>query len=132
LAEFCDDGDKRELFKRALLNIVIRNDDDHEKNHAFLMDRQGKWKLSPLFDVVPFELREPGFTLNTDRINDRSVEKLISLSSCFDVTASEAKAFAAEFETLVSDNWLRIAKKYMTARQALQRASCFHASCFPF
>jgi serine/threonine-protein kinase HipA len=125
LAEFCDEDDKRELFKRALLNIMIRNDDDHEKNHAFLMDQQGKWKLSPLFDVVPFELREPGFTLNTDRINDRSVEKLVSLSSCFNVTTAEAKAFADEFETLVSDNWLRIAKNYMTERQALQRACCF-------
>ena len=32
-------------------NIVARNQDDHVKNIAFLMDRAGRWSLSPAFDV---------------------------------------------------------------------------------
>lgn len=36
---------------RAVFNVVIRNQDDHVKNIAFLMDREGEWRLSPAFDV---------------------------------------------------------------------------------
>ena len=38
-------------FRRALFNIVARNQDDHVKNVAFLMDRDGQWRLSPAFDI---------------------------------------------------------------------------------
>lgn len=39
-------------FLRMLFNVVARNQDDHVKNIAFLMDRSGKWRLSPAFDVT--------------------------------------------------------------------------------
>ena len=39
-------------FRRMVFNIVARNQDDHVKNIAFLMDRGGNWSLSPAFDVV--------------------------------------------------------------------------------
>ncbi len=38
-------------FRRAVFNIVARNQDDHVKNIAFLMDRRGQWSLSPAYDV---------------------------------------------------------------------------------
>lgn len=39
-------------FRRMTFNIVARNQDDHVKNIAFLMDKQGRWSLSPAFDVT--------------------------------------------------------------------------------
>ena len=41
-----------EQFRRMAFNIVARNQDDHVKNTAFLMDRSGRWWLSPAFDVT--------------------------------------------------------------------------------
>lgn len=41
-----------QLFKRMVFNVVFRNQDDHTKNIAFLMDRNGHWQLSPAFDVA--------------------------------------------------------------------------------
>ncbi|WP_320202108.1 type II toxin-antitoxin system HipA family toxin (plasmid) [Agrobacterium sp. rho-13.3] len=38
-------------YLRAVFNVVARNQDDHVKNIAFLMDQSGDWKLSPAFDV---------------------------------------------------------------------------------
>lgn len=38
-------------FRRAVFNIIGRNQDDHVKNIAFLMDRSGAWRLAPAFDV---------------------------------------------------------------------------------
>ena len=43
---------REEMVRRALLNIVIRNQDDHVKNIAFLMDKAGTWSLAPAYDVV--------------------------------------------------------------------------------
>lgn len=41
-----------EQFRRMLFNVVARNQDDHVKNIALLMDRRGAWSLSPAFDVT--------------------------------------------------------------------------------
>jgi serine/threonine-protein kinase HipA len=41
-----------ELYRRAVFNILGRNQDDHVKNIAFLMDRAGQWSLSPAYDVA--------------------------------------------------------------------------------
>ncbi len=41
-----------EQFRRAAFNIVARNQDDHVKNIAFLMDKSGSWSLSPAFDMT--------------------------------------------------------------------------------
>lgn len=41
-----------EQFRRMAFNIVARNQDDHVKNIAFLMNKQGEWSLAPAFDVT--------------------------------------------------------------------------------
>ncbi len=41
-----------EQFRRMVFNIVGRNQDDHTKNIAYLMDKGGKWSLSPAFDMM--------------------------------------------------------------------------------
>jgi serine/threonine-protein kinase HipA len=44
--------DIEEQFRRMAFNVVARNQDDHVKNIAFLMDQGGNWSLSPAFDVT--------------------------------------------------------------------------------
>ncbi len=43
--------DIEQQFRRAVFNVMVRNQDDHVKNIAFLMNRKGEWRLSPAFDV---------------------------------------------------------------------------------
>jgi serine/threonine-protein kinase HipA len=45
-------ADVEEQFRRMAFNIVARNQDDHVKNIAFLMDKTGRWSLAPAFDVT--------------------------------------------------------------------------------
>lgn len=48
-------GDHRaveQVFRRAVFNVLAGNDDDHGRNHAFLMDDDGNWRLSPAFDLT--------------------------------------------------------------------------------
>lgn len=44
--------DLEEQYRRMVFNLIVRNQDDHVKNIAFLMDRDGQWSLSPAFDIT--------------------------------------------------------------------------------
>ena len=39
------------MFRRLVFNVVVRNQDDHTKNISFLMGRDGRWALSPAYDM---------------------------------------------------------------------------------
>ena len=41
-----------EQFRRMVFNLVGRNQDDHVKNIAFLMNKAGRWQLSPAYDLT--------------------------------------------------------------------------------
>jgi serine/threonine-protein kinase HipA len=44
-------ADLNEAYRRMVFNICSRNQDDHTKNHAFLMFADGNWQLSPAYDL---------------------------------------------------------------------------------
>lgn len=41
----------KEMFRRMVFNVIVRNQDDHTKNISFLMGEDGVWKLSPAYDM---------------------------------------------------------------------------------
>lgn len=41
-----------QVFLRMVFNVLARNQDDHTKNHAFLMDESGVWIPSPAYDLT--------------------------------------------------------------------------------
>jgi len=41
-----------EFYKRAVFNVLARNQDDHAKNTSFLMNEHGEWFLSPAYDIT--------------------------------------------------------------------------------
>ena len=66
-----------ELYKRIAFNIIVKNTDDHLRNHGFLL-KDGKWILSPLYDVnynsagkyLHLLIDENDSSLNTDILID--------------------------------------------------------------
>jgi len=41
-----------QMYRRMVFNVLARNQDDHTRNIAFLMDQSGTWRLAPAFDVI--------------------------------------------------------------------------------
>ena len=39
-------------YRRAIFNLFAANRDDHAKNHGYLLDNEGKWQLSPAYDLT--------------------------------------------------------------------------------
>ncbi len=42
-----------EAYRRMVFNVLAGNQDDHAKNHTFVMNKQGEWSLSPAYDISP-------------------------------------------------------------------------------
>lgn len=46
------DGDVSEAFTRMVFNILACNRDDHTRQHAYLMNPAGHWRLAPAYDLT--------------------------------------------------------------------------------
>ncbi len=40
-------ADVEQAFRRMVFNVLARNRDDHVRQHAYLMDARGDWRLAP-------------------------------------------------------------------------------------
>lgn len=58
-------ADLRQLWRRIVFGVLIGNLDDHPRNHGFLHDRDGKWRLSPAYDLNPVPAEERARELAT-------------------------------------------------------------------
>ena len=58
-------GSAQLMYRRALFNLLIRNQDDHAKNSSFLQNDAGRWELSPAYDLTysphPFDEHATAF-----------------------------------------------------------------------
>ncbi len=45
--------DVEAAFRRMIFNILAGNRDDHTRQHAYLMDAGGDWRLAPAYDLTP-------------------------------------------------------------------------------
>jgi len=44
-----------EMVRRIIFNLVACNQDDHVKNFSFMMNRDGRWRPSPAYDLCHSE-----------------------------------------------------------------------------
>jgi serine/threonine-protein kinase HipA len=52
VADLCFDKEQViEMYRRMVFNYLGSNKDDHAKNFSFLMDRTGRWYISPAYDL---------------------------------------------------------------------------------
>lgn len=83
--------DATELFKRMVFNVLIGNTDDHPRNHAFLYSfKDGGWRLSPAFDVLPISSsKQHGLGIGI-RGREGSIDNLISQYKRFALNKTKA------------------------------------------
>ena len=46
------ESDIEQLFARMVFNVMANNTDDHNKNFSFLLEEDGKWRISPSYDTT--------------------------------------------------------------------------------
>lgn len=108
-----------ELFRRMVFNILIDNTDDHEKNHALVLDTAQRYWLAPAFDVLP-----SGQALGYQQMRvgrDGAVSTLANALSehrSFAITRPRAEQVVAEVAQVVS-GWQAHFKKAGVGRHDL-------------
>lgn len=82
-----------ELFRRMVFNILIDNTDDHEKNHALLVDDAVNYELSPAYDVLPSgqALGYQQLRVGTDE-GDSTLVNALSMCTQFGLKPAAAQA----------------------------------------
>lgn len=117
-----------QLFRRMVFNIVARNQDDHVKNIAFLMNKSGEWSLSPAFDMT-YSFNPKGawtathqMTMNGKRDNF-TMEDFSDCAKTASMKRGRAAKIVAEVQATVS-KWKSFAEKAGVpdvAREQIQR-----------
>ena len=101
-------NDTEQQFRRAVFNVLARNQDDHTKNIGFVMNKAGEWQLSPAFDVTyAYRPDSPWVSQHQMTINlkadDFEREDLHRLAQTGDIDEREADAIIDEVQDTVAD-----------------------------
>ncbi|TXM75265.1 type II toxin-antitoxin system HipA family toxin [Methylobacterium sp. WL69] len=89
-------SDRHELFRRMVFNVLCGNRDDHLKNHAVLR-RDGAWRLSPAFDVVPQPDMDPQQAIGVGRSGSYpTIGNGLTRAADFDLSQDDARGLVAD------------------------------------
>ena len=124
-----------EQFRRMVFNIVARNQDDHVKNIAFLMNQEGAWSLAPAFDVT-YSYNPAGAWTGTHQMTLNGKRDGFSLAD-FDACAKSAmmkrgraKVILAEVQAAV-ERWPEFAGEAKLADEVRDKIQRAHRLMFP-
>jgi len=90
-------------FRRMAFNIIARNQDDHVKNIAFLMDKAGKWSLSPAFDIT-YSFNPKGSWTSSHQMTLNGKRDNFNLED-FKACAKTASMKRGRAEKIISEVW---------------------------
>jgi len=109
-------GDFREVVKvvrLATFNVLASNQDDHSKNVAFLMDKEGKWSLAPAYDLTFHRTSHSQHKMLVNDSGTPSEKDITALGKSFGLSKSlsneiidQAKSALSRFRGLAKEHEL--------------------------
>lgn len=121
-------ADMRQLWRRIVFTVLISNTDDHLRNHGFLYEGPGGWRLAPAYDLnpVPVEIKPRILTTAIDlEDTTASLALALSVADYFELSEDEARKIAAEVGKTVS-SWRKTAADLGIGKAEVDRmASAF-------
>ncbi len=95
-------------FRRMVFNVLARNQDDHVKNVAFLMGRDGVWSLAPAYDVIwAWQPGNPWLGSHQMSINGKrdgfTIADLDAVARMAGLPRGRSRAILAQIEDVVAD-----------------------------
>lgn len=124
--------DIEQFYRRMVFNCIAVNQDDHVKNISFLMDKSGKWRLSPAYDITySYDVTNKWLSAHQMTINGKKSniglgdllevgDKMgLKKSKCMDIIVMISHV-VADFEKYANDTNIR-EKTYMGIRKVLDQ-----------
>lgn len=122
-------------FRRMVFNVVSRNQDDHVKNIAFLMDRDGAWSLAPAYDLTwSWKPGNPWVGAHQMSINgkrdDLTVADLRAVAAVGSLPRGRAQDILAEVSEVVS-GWPKVAEEVGVPSRLAEEIARSHRLALP-
>lgn len=98
-----------QFYTRLVFNVLGMNMDDHVKNISFLMDRVGKWSLSPAYDISFAHNKNGDWTSKhqmkmNGKQDDICMDDLLACAKAVEIKEKRAKAIIHQIILQVK-NW---------------------------
>ena len=93
-----------QLFRRMVFNILSVNNDTHPKNFTFMMDKNGKWKLSPAYDIIYSKavgILNPLMTIN-GKIKGYKIKDFLDIAKSFLIDKKKALIIIDEIKEVLN------------------------------
>ncbi len=122
-------------FRRMVFNVVARNQDDHVKNIAFLMDRDGAWSLAPAYDVIwAWMPGNPWLDSHQMSINGKrdrfTLADLRAVAAVGGLKRGSAEAILAEVRAVVA-GWSELAAEVGVEQRMAEQIARSHRLTLP-
>jgi serine/threonine-protein kinase HipA len=122
-------------FRRMVFNVLARNQDDHVKNIAFLMDREGAWSLAPAYDVIwawkPGNLWLDSHQMSINGKRDGfSVADLRAVAEVASLPRGRAEAILAEVSEVLR-GWRVLAEEVGVDEEMIEQIARSHRLALP-
>jgi serine/threonine-protein kinase HipA len=117
--------DCAQLWRRIVFSILVSNTDDHLRNHGFLYDPAGGWRLSPAYDVnpVPADIKPRILTTAIDEADGTaSLDLAFEVASHFGLKPDKANAIVREVGMAVM-RWRETAASLGLSSKEIERMS---------
>ncbi len=98
------------MYKRMVFNVLAKNLDDHTKNHAFLMDKTGKWSVSPAYDLT-YSIGPAEHSLSIDgHGRDIKDKHMLAIAKGASLSSAGASHDIEQIRSVIND-WPRYAEQ---------------------
>ena len=103
--------DLEQLFRRVIFDIAISNQDNHLRNHGFLLNNN-KWSLSPSYDMNPVNNADY-LSMYIDADDGyRSFDKALETVGFYHLTIEMGAKIIREISSTVAEFWRSLAGRY--------------------
>ena len=118
-------SDLKQLWRRMVFSLLASNYDDHMRNHGFLMRADGRWALSPAYDINPvpeIDRSDVNKTPISDETTESSIAEALRIGPRFGLQEVECRSILTEVFSAVN-NWHDVAKHLQLSGAAIEAYS---------
>lgn len=108
------------LFRLAVFNVLGHNRDDHGKNFSYLMDKEGKWQISPAYDLI-YSSGPNGeqSTMVMGEGRNPGIEHLLKFAEANRIPKKHAKEIIDQCRGALA-NWKKLAKRADVSKEKIE------------
>ena len=107
-----DVRETEKMIRLMIFNVKSGNKDDHSKNFSFMLDKDGKWKMTPAYDITPSQgINGEQTAMVNSKGRDITDYDLIKTASVSSLSETKAREMIEQIDDALS-GYANLKKEY--------------------